>query len=318
MFDAKELLEQAKKHPVLVALSLFACLVVGALGGAMYVHNSEMRVSVLGEKVDLLSERDRQQKKINTVVMGQLSILRDGYSRLPDSLGRAKGAFEAIAAERNLKKNAKDRIRTTIAALDTSATTVQTALDKTEALARTFEDFLKVSGALDIPSLLESTSEVATAAKNGDYVAQYALARKYFTGIGVEKSYEQAIRWYGIASRTCRAGEPDASHSGPSMFEGISCDPVWALAWLDLQRRKGGGTSDSLMEAFRKRLDLDAQLDAWELTGEMHSLEDSSYKVFVDDNEIRLEPTPERATSSRPKSEAGGERKPGEPKPNGQ
>ncbi|MBE6830989.1 MAG: sel1 repeat family protein [Ruminococcaceae bacterium] len=35
---------------------------------------------------------------------------------------------------------------------------------------------------------------------NGDIKAKYELAKKYFYGNGVERDYEQAQMWYGLAT----------------------------------------------------------------------------------------------------------------------
>ena len=49
-------------------------------------------------------------------------------------------------------------------------------------------------------------SEVEIKAQNGDPEAQFNLGNMYYKGLGTEKNYNEAIRWYREASRHDHAG----------------------------------------------------------------------------------------------------------------
>ncbi|MCD8071397.1 MAG: sel1 repeat family protein, partial [Akkermansiaceae bacterium] len=60
----------------------------------------------------------------------------------------------------------------------------------------------------------ESTEELKTRALGGDVQAQYDLARRYASGMGMQADMDSAVLWYGIAAEQGHA---------PAQFELACC-----------------------------------------------------------------------------------------------
>src|SRR5882672_3871109 len=185
--EMTELLNQAKQHPVVVAISLCAALLVGALGGGLYMRLSEQRVAVLDERVQMLELQSQGQKKVNKVIIQEVGVLRAGFNRLPSTLSRLRGTFHHIAADPQLAEKTRADVRDLVTTLDSNIGEVQAALDKAEAIASTFEDFLNASIAESLGRFDEAAELYQSSAEHGNPEAQFALGRLYLTGNGVAK-----------------------------------------------------------------------------------------------------------------------------------
>lgn len=103
------------------------------------------------------------------------------------------------------------------------------------------------STAVDINTLKKS-------AEQGDAKAQNALGACYYNGYGVEKDYQEAVKWYrkaaeqGDASAQCNLGFCYGEGRG------IIQNKVKAYAWYALSSKNGSDAGNKIMKIFEKEL----------------------------------------------------------------
>jgi TPR repeat protein len=91
------------------------------------------------------------------------------------------------------------------------------------------------------------------AAYFGDAEAQYQLARMHQLGIGGERNFRQAARWYKLAARKGHAGAQAEFGLLLLKGEGMKRNSVKGLMWLSLARRQSVNNSNVMelhQEAF--------------------------------------------------------------------
>lgn len=103
------------------------------------------------------------------------------------------------------------------------------------------------STAVDINALKKS-------AEQGDAKAQYNLGVCYYNGNGVEKDYQEAVKWYrkaaeqGIAEAQCNLGL--CYDEG----RGVIQNKVKAYAWYALSSKNGDDVGNKNMKLLEKEL----------------------------------------------------------------
>jgi len=79
-------------------------------------------------------------------------------------------------------------------------------------------------------------------AENGDCDAQYAMGLLYFSGLGVRKSYSNALEWWG---RAADQGQPQALSSLGIVYAHLR------VPYTTLDCKKGCGEAKNLVKAYK-------------------------------------------------------------------
>ncbi|MFI3219055.1 MAG: tetratricopeptide repeat protein [Methylococcales bacterium] len=100
---------------------------------------------------------------------------------------------------------------------------------------------IKIDSILNVSQGIEKISidDIRKAADQGDAKAQFALARVYYKGIGVQQDYQQAATWFRKAADQ---GNVDAQTFLSTMYfkgTGVQKDDSQALKWLNLAADQG-------------------------------------------------------------------------------
>ena len=96
-----------------------------------------------------------------------------------------------------------------------------------------------------------------TAAKQGHVEAQVGLGLLYYHGLGVDKDYAEAMRWYRLAAEQ---GHHNAQVQLGVMYYygvhyyGLPSDYVRAYMWLSLTASRGHELSRNMLDELKKRL----------------------------------------------------------------
>jgi TPR repeat protein len=233
----KVLVDQAKNHPVIVAIALFACIVVGSFASFMYIEVSKQRASLLDDRIAQLENDTQKQKKINKIIIGQIGALQIGYKQLPKSLVRIKNEFEYVSSLNFLDESKRKNIDDLIDDLAGDVRQVEIALAKSEAIIKTFDSFLNASKAEADGRFYLAAQSYAMAARLGNVDAQHRLATLYARGLGVPKDLEEASYWYKQAAMRgnteARAELAQLYYSG----RGVKKDRVNALVLWELAKK---------------------------------------------------------------------------------
>ncbi|GAB2198949.1 tetratricopeptide repeat protein [Sessilibacter sp. MAH4] len=225
-----DLMEQIKTHPTIVAISLFGCLIVGALGSTFYLKVTEERSSLVNERIERLEYDSKSQKKVNKIVLNQIAALRTGYEKLPISLGRIKDELSWFSEIDSLDSVRKKKFLNLVKVLDNDMKAVNIALEKSEAILSTFDEFLQASLAESQQNYSQAYRLYLSAANTGNTEAAYRLATLYARGAGVDKDYVSAEHWY---QRAALEGSTEARSELAQLWvsgEGITREPEKALA----------------------------------------------------------------------------------------
>jgi TPR repeat protein len=230
----KDLMDQAKNHPIIVAVALFACIVVGVYGANLYIKISEQRTGLLGDRITQLERNDRNQKKVNQIILGQIQALRSGYKHLPESLKNVKTEFEYVASLQLLEEPKRKNINNVIEALADDMHKVEMALAKSEAILKTFDNFLNANAAEDMGRYTLAARYYAEAAEIGNIDAQYRLGTLYARGLGVPQNLSDASYWYRKAALSGNTGARAELAQLYLSGRGVQKDQLNALALYKL------------------------------------------------------------------------------------
>jgi hypothetical protein len=147
--EIKEIFNLAKEHPRLVFVCLFFCLVCGGFAGGLYVKLSEQRVDIGKERIALMEEKMKQldettknQKRVNEIVQNQFSVLVKGVKNSPNTINTVKGSIKRVMARSDIESNVKQDLLLSVQKLEKESITVNSAIEKTDALINTFSKFL--------------------------------------------------------------------------------------------------------------------------------------------------------------------------------
>jgi TPR repeat protein len=196
----KDLMDQAKDHPVIVSIALFSCIVIGIVGGGFYLKVSEQRKGLLDERIAQLELGANNQKKVNQIILGQIQALRSGYKNLPESLKNVRSEFEYVASLRLLQEARRNNIKNMIDVLANDMRQVEMALAQSEAILKTFDNFLNANAAEAVGRYALAADLYEKAAEIGNIDAQYRLATLYARGLGVPEDLRGASYWYERAA----------------------------------------------------------------------------------------------------------------------
>jgi len=230
----KELLDQSKTHPKTVAVALFASLIVGCIGIVFYLKIAEQRTGLLDDRVVQIEQDTKQQKRINKVILGQISALRLGYKNLPVSLKQIKGEFENVVSLHILDAAKEKQVQDLIQILATDMKNVEIALEKSEVLLSTFDEFLNASLAEQEGRYAAARNLYTKAARLGNPDAQYRLGTLYVRGLGGEQNIVSASSWYVKAALAGNVGARAELAQLYSTGLGVKEDRVKALALYKL------------------------------------------------------------------------------------
>lgn len=229
--EIKDLMDQVKNHPVIVATALFVCMVVGGFGAGIYLKVSEQRTGLLDDRIKQLELNDKNQKKVNKIILGHIQALKSGYDHLPESLKNVKMEFEYVASLQALEEPKKKNINCLIDALSKDMRQVEIALAKSEAILNTFDNYLNASTAEATGQYEIAAKYYAKAADIGNIDAQYRLGTLYARGQGVQMNLADASYWYHKAALS---GNSSARVELAQLYlsgYGVEQDKVKALAW---------------------------------------------------------------------------------------
>ena len=224
----------AKEHPLAIATALFACLVIGAFGGRIYVTVSEERVALLEQQTRTLQSDSAKQKKINKVIMEEVAVLRTGFKKLPETIQNVKGAFQGLLSDNLLKSGRKEEIENLVLVMMKDIDSVRKSLNKSDILSKTFDVFLSAITAEGNKDFETAARLYAVAAKDGNPNAQFRLGTLFAQGKGVAQDYNEAIKWYKIAAYSGVVGAQ--AELATAYLEGVGMDKnrEQALAWFQI------------------------------------------------------------------------------------
>ena len=104
-------------------------------------------------------------------------------------------------------------------------------------------DLTKARAAINVGDYTAAYHELKPLAEQGDAKAQYSLAFLYDTGLGVDRDYEEAAKWY---LKSAEQGVPNAQHNLGVIYAGgkeIPQDLVQAYFWFDVAAAAGWDTA---------------------------------------------------------------------------
>lgn len=238
----KDIFDQAKQHPYIVAVSLFACLVVGAFFGVIYMQASSARLDARAERITLLDERLKQQedaakkqKQVNKYVQDQLIALRSGFSNLPPAVATVKEALLDAKKNKSVKAAMHVRLVASVDSVERQMVILKTALENSEALSKALEPFLTGAISEEQSNFVKAAASYKEASKYGLAQADARLARMYLVGNGVERDPGRAKQLYEVAALR---GVLDAKLELADLFlagHGEVKDPVKAAAYLAIE-----------------------------------------------------------------------------------
>jgi hypothetical protein len=238
----RDIFEQAKEHPYIVAVSLFACLVVGMFFGVIYMQASNARLDARGERITLLDERLKQQeettkrqKQINKYVQDQIASLRGGFNKLPPAVALVKDALNDAKKTNSVKPSMHARLFASVDSVERQLVILKTAIDNSEAMQKAIEPFLTGALSEELSNFAKAAESYEEASRLGLAEADARLARLYLTGRGVEKNPNRAIQLYELAALR---GVREAKIELADLFlegRGNTRNPVKAAAYLAVE-----------------------------------------------------------------------------------
>ncbi|WP_428826206.1 tetratricopeptide repeat protein [Azonexus sp. IMCC34842] len=240
--EPKDLLEQAKRHPYIVAVALAACLAVGGFTAVAYMKISEARLGVREEKIGVLDERlklqedsSKRQRHINKLVQEQIGTLRKGFDSLPPAVTGMRAALSDAERSGGLRKNMRGRLNSSLQSVEQQLVVLQAAIANSEALSKSLD--LLVSGVVaeEGTQFSEAAGFYQQAANAGVVDAQARLARLYLEGKGVKKNVDLAARLY---ERSALLGDLNAKDKVVKLYysgDGVQQNTIRAAALLSVQ-----------------------------------------------------------------------------------
>lgn len=238
----KDIFDQAKQHPYIAAVSLFACLVVGTFFGVIYMQASSARLDARAERITLLDERLKQQeettkrqKQINKYVQDQIAALRNGFSNLPPAVAVVKDALNDAKKTNSVKPSMHVRLLASVDSVERQLVILKTAIENSEAMQKAIEPFLTGAISEERSNFAKAAESYQEASKFGLAQADARLARLYLAGKGVEKNPDRAKQLYELAALR---GVREAKIELADLFlagRDNTRDPVKAAAYLAVE-----------------------------------------------------------------------------------
>ena len=189
----KDLFDQVSQHPKIVAVSLFACLVVGSVGAVFYLKVSEARIAVLDERMRSQEDASKRQKHINRLVQQQVSALHKGFEGLPPAVFDIRRAVTEPGS-RGVPAHVRMKLITQIELLEGQLTVLQSAIANSEALSKSLDTLVAGIKAEENNDYSAAARLYAQAAETGVVEAQARLGRLYREGHGVQSELDIAAR----------------------------------------------------------------------------------------------------------------------------
>lgn len=262
----KDLFDQAKQHPYLVSLALFACLVVGGVAAVAYMTVSDARLDMREEKIGVLDERlrlqedtSKRQRHINKLVQEQIGSLRKGFDALPPAVTGVRTVLTDAERSGAMQKTTRLRLHASLQSVEQQLVVLQAAITNSEALSKSLD--VLVSGALaeEGTRYAEAADYYRKAANAGIVDAQVRLARLYFEGKGVEKNVDLATQLY---ERSALQGNLTAKDELVKFYysgDGAQQNTVRAAAILSIEPRSE--TQKVTLQSMSKELDAKEQTE---------------------------------------------------------
>lgn len=272
----KELVDQAKKHPVIVVIALFACVVIGSFGSIFYIKVTEQRAGLLGDRITQLEINDKNQKKVNQIIMSQLQELRSGYQNLPESIKNVRKEFEYVSSLKVLEDSKQESLNSAINILSDELRNVENALIKSEAILNTFDKYLNANAAEANGKYTLAIQFYTEAAEVGNVDAQYRLGTLYARGLGVQQDLKDASYWYKQAAWSGNTGARAELAQLYLTGEGVELDKVKALALYKSLEKDVPLSVQDIIENISKELTPEQMQMAEKLSTEFTEMEFSN------------------------------------------
>lgn len=190
----KDLFDQVAQHPRTVAVSLFACLVVGGVGAAFYLKVSEARIALLDERMRMQEDASKRQKHVNRLVQEQVGSLRKGFEGLAPAVVGIRTALTEPETLRQMPKRLHAKVDARLQSVESQLVVLQSAITNSEALSKSLEALVTGAIAEDEKRYADAARLYRLAANSGVIEAQARLARLYLSGNGVEKNLDFGTR----------------------------------------------------------------------------------------------------------------------------
>ena len=173
-------------------------MVVGGVGASSYIKISEQRVAVTDERNKVLDERDkvvrermeilesdsREHKRTVLIMREEVSALREGYRRLPSTIGKVRESFETIINAPTIQDRHRAQLTSLIGELEADEEAVLAAIERSETLLNAFKGVLEVSVLEELleanPGMIEARRVLAASlAKVGEHEQAVEQGRRY-------------------------------------------------------------------------------------------------------------------------------------------
>lgn len=233
----KDLFEQSKQHPTTVAVSLFACLVIGSVGAFFYLKVSEARIALLDERMKTQEVEAKKQKLVNRLVQDQMGSLKRGFDGLPPAVNGVRTVLAKLDLSRSVPQNTRKKLDETLTNIENQVVQLQAAIASSEALSKTLDTLVSGTLAEEEGRFPEAARLYRVAANAGVPEAQAKLARLYLSGTGVPKDPELATR---LLESAALLGNTRAKDDAILLYyagHGTKDAPVRAAALLSVEPR---------------------------------------------------------------------------------
>lgn len=236
-----DLFNLAKEKPKSIAAALFIIICIGSFGWYVYLQiNSakdklgDQQVTLLQQQVSDLQSNSEKQKKINNIILAELTVLRTGFKELPPTMENVSGVFRALNDEPQISSSNKEKIEVAVTALTKMIDEVKSSLEKSEVISQTFSTFLSATVAEDNNDFVAAVKLYKVAANEGDPNAQFRLGALYAQGKGVDKDIVEATSLYRLAALS---GVPAAQVELATAYLqglGVNQNSIQGAAWLEV------------------------------------------------------------------------------------
>jgi cell division protein FtsB len=236
-----DLYNLTKEKPKSIATALFIIICISSFAWFVYLQINgakdklvDQQVTLLQQQVSDLQSNSKKQKKINNIILAELTVLRTGFKELPPTMENVSGVFRALTDEPQISSSNKEKIEVAVTALTKMIDEVKSSLEKSEVISQTFSTFLSASAAEENNDIVAAVKLYKVAAKEGDPNAQFRLGALYAQGKGVDKDIVEATSFYQLAAFS---GVPAAQVELATAYLqglGVNQDPIQGAAWLEV------------------------------------------------------------------------------------
>lgn len=233
----KDLLDQVKQHPKIVAVAMFACLVVGSVGAGFYLKVSEARIALLDERMKAQETDSKKQKYVNRLVQDQVGSLRKGFEGLPVAVSGVRAVLSEAERARAVPGRIRTKFDSTLQSVEHQLVVLQAAISNSEALSKSLETLISGAIAEEEKRYADAANLYRIAANAGVPDAQARLARLYVAGKGVERNTELAAQLFETSALLGNIGAKDDAVELYFAGHGATSPNIRAAALLAIEPR---------------------------------------------------------------------------------